>query len=311
MNVSVLKKFAMTAGIVAVCFASVVPLTGYLSSIRPAMPETYDDSDLTVKGAHLKGFALGMEGLLADYYFMRTLQYIGKKILNAPSESINIEDLSNLNPRLVYPLLDTATSLDPHFIAPYSFGAMLLPAIDPDSAIALGVKGTTNNPNEWRLYQHLGYTYWRLKRYEEAAEIYQRGSQIAGSAPFMKMMAASMKTEGGSRETARAIYKQMLADAEDEQVTVTAQRQLDRLDWFDEREAIDRELAQVMETSGRCANSFGEIIPMLMRVRLPDNRDFRVNERGQLVDPSGAPYVLNKENCRVQLDGEKTKLPLS
>lgn len=310
MNASALQKLLLPLGILAMCLASVVPLSGYLSSVRPQMPEGYEDADLSVKGSKLKGFALGMEGLLADAYFMRALQYIGRKILQSKTEELNLDDLRNLNPRLVYPLLDTATSLDPHFIAAYSYGSMILPAIDPESAVALGIKGTTNNPNEWRLFQHLGYIYWRLKRYDEAAEIYAKGSQIPNSAPFMKLMAGTMKTEGGSRETARAIFRQMLADAEDEQIRITAQRRLDQIEWFDEREAIDRVLADVKEKSGRCAKNFSEIIPILIAVSLPGNRDFRVNKRTELVDPSGAPYILDKENCRVRLDAENTKLPL-
>ncbi len=310
MKESLLQRVILPAVIIVVGFAAVISLSGHISNIRPQLPVGYEDSDLSVRGSHLKGFALGMEGLLADFYFMRSLQYIGKKILESRSEDINIDDLTSLNPRLLHPLLDTAADLDPHFIAPYSYGAMILPAIDPQKAIDLASKGITNNPNEWRLYQHLGYIYWKLGRYNEAAETYGKGSQITGSAPFMKMMAATMKTEGGSRETARAIYRQMLEGTEDEQVRITAERRLLELDSLDEREAIDRALNEFHEKAGRCANNFGEILPMLIKVKLPENRDFRINNANQLVDPTGAPYVLDKENCRVRLDAEHTKLPL-
>ena len=188
---------------------------------------------------------------------------------------------------------------------------MILPAIDKGKAIELASKGIANNPNQWRLYQHLAYIYWKLGRYDEAAETYGKGSQIAGSAPFMKMMSASMKTEGGSRETARTIYRQMLDGAEDEQVRITAERRLQELDSLDERDAIDRVLTEFKEKNSRCANSFAEILPMLTKVNLPNNRDFRINKSNQLVDPSDAPYLLDKESCRVRLDAEHTKLPLN
>jgi tetratricopeptide (TPR) repeat protein len=302
MGASSLQRIVLPAAIIVAGFAAIAFLSNAIAAARPSLPEGFEDTDLTVSGSRARGFAFGMEGLIADVYWMRALQYIGNKLLNTKTEDINIDDLRALNPRLLYPLLDNSTDLDPHFIAAYSYGAMVLPAIDPEKAIALASKGIKNNPNEWRLYQHLGYIYWRLGRYQQAAEIYSRGSQIAGSGPFMKLMAATMKDEGGSRETARAIYNEMLASSDDEQVRITAQRRLQQLDWMDEREAIDRALSEFKERSGRCANSFAEIIPQLMSSGLPNNRDFRVNRSNQLVDPTDAPYVLDKENCLVRLD---------
>ncbi len=309
MRENVLQRVILPTVILIAGFAAIFSLSGFIANARPAMPESYEDADLNMNGSQLKGYAFGMEGLIADWYFMRSLQYIGNKILSAKSENINIEDLRDLNPRLLHPLLDNATDLDRHFIAAYSYGAIVLPAIDSEKAVDLASKGIANNPTEWRLYQHLGYIYWRLGRYDKASETYEKGSQIVGSAPFLKMMAASMKTEGGSRETARAIYSQMLEDSEDWQVRITAERRLMELDSLDEREAIDRVLAEFKERYGRCANSLSEIFPMLMAVTLPENRSFRINSANQLVDPSDAPYLLDKENCAVKLDPARTTLP--
>ena len=305
MSQNVLKSIVLPAVIIVAGFAAVICLSRYLDRHRPEMPAGYEDTDLSMNGSKLKGFALGFEGLMADWYWMRSLQYIGGKLVNSTTE-IDLEDLRDLNPRLLHPYLDNATDLDPHFIAVYSYGAVILPAIDPEKAIAITQKGIANNPNEWRLYQHLGYIYWKLKRYDEAADTYEKGSQIAGSSPFMKMMAAVMRTEGGSRATSRAIYQQMLADSEDEQVRITATRRLQQIDSLDEREAIDRVLADFKEKNGRCANSFGEIASALFQVKLPEGREFRVDNAKRLVDPSDAPYLLDKDSCRAKLDLEKT-----
>src|SRR3954470_22424201 len=111
MTGSILQKIILPAAVIIAGFSAVVPLSGYISNVRPQLPDGYEDTDLNVKGEHLKGFALGMEGLLADVYFMRALQYIGEKLLRSKAETINIDDLRDLNPRLIYPFLDTATSL--------------------------------------------------------------------------------------------------------------------------------------------------------------------------------------------------------
>ncbi len=225
-------------------FAAIVAIGDRPDHARPPLPADYEDSDLSMNGSRLNGFSLGFEGLMADWYWMRSLQYIGGKIVKADSSTINIDDLSNLNPRLLYPLLDNATDLDPHFIAAYSYGAIVLPAIDPAKAVAIAKKGIANNPNEWRLYQHLGYIYWKLKQYDMAAETFEKGSSIPDAAPFMKLMAASMRTEGGSRTTAREIYRQML-ESDDPQIKITAESRLKELDSLDERDAADRALAEL------------------------------------------------------------------
>ena len=283
-------------------------LSRFLENSRPPLPENYADEDLTLQGAKLKGFALGFEGLLADWYWMKSLQYVGDKILNSRTE-FSIDNLDSLNPRLLYPYLNNATDLDPKFVSVYEYGATVLPAIDKKQAIALTQKGIANNPDNWRLYHYLGYIYWRLKDYEEAAATYEKGSQIAGAPELMKSMAARMKSEGGNRETARTIYSQMFDEAQDEQAKKNASLRLLQLDSLDERDAVQKVLDNFKLKNNRCANSWREIIPLLLVVKLPNGKDFRVDNSNNLIDPSDAPYILEQENCTVKLDFAKSKIP--
>lgn len=309
MKGGLLTSVLLPAAIVAAGFGAAYGLTRFIEERRPRLPDTYVDSDLEFLGSRAKGFLFGAEGLVADWYFMRSLQYVGDKIIASKDQNINLDDLRSLNPRLLYPLLDNATDLDPRFIAAYSYGAVVLPAIDPSKAVALAEKGIANNPESWRLYQHLGYIYWRLGDFPKAAETYERGSQIIGSSPFMKMMAAMMRSRGGSRETARAIFGEMLETSDDPNVRITAENRLAELDWFDERDAINPILTEFLERNGRCPSNFGEVARELMNVKLPGGRQFRVDKANRLVDPSGAPYLLNPKRCSVELDPESTKLP--
>ena len=305
---SLVKDLLLPLAIVIAGFLALSPLSDLVASQKPQLPESYADADLFVKGRELKGYVLGTDSLVADWYWMRSLQYIGDKLVNS-TEDVRLDDLRYLNPRLLYPMLDSATDLDPHFIAPYTYGAMVLPAIDGEQAIALTKKGIANNPKEWRLYQHLGYIYWRAKAYPQAAETYDIGSKIEGAAPFMKMMAAAMKSEGGSRATARAIYQEMYDSAPDEAVKRTAESRLQELKWFDERDAINEKLAETKTRTGECPQKLSDITSALLTVNLPDG-DFGVNARGDLVDPTGAPYLLDRTECRVEIDRNLSKLPL-
>ncbi|MBK9215581.1 MAG: hypothetical protein IPM59_08260 [Chloracidobacterium sp.] len=302
-------KLFWQAAIVISSLLISIPLSNFAEKHRPTLPDSYIDSDLQVQGARLRGFVFGMEGLVADWYFIRALQYIGYKLLQKKGD-INLDDLSDLNPRLLYPLLDSATDLDPNYLIAYSYGAIVLPAIDPQKAIAIAKKGIANNPTQWRLYQYLGYVYWRLKQYDAAAATFDQGAKIEGAPPFMKLMAAAMQSAGGSRSTARTIYTQMLESSNDDAVRSTAKKNLLELDSLDERDAINAALSAFKQRTGRCAQSFAEIEPILMAVDLPDGREFRIDASRRIVDPTDAPYVLDQAACKVKLDVERTKLPV-
>jgi tetratricopeptide (TPR) repeat protein len=276
-----------------------------MDAMRPALPTDYADSDLALQGKHLKGYLLGAEGLVADWYWILSLQYLGGKIVNSTDDTINVENLDSLNPRLLYPYLDNATDLDPKFNAAYSFGAIVLPAIDRDQAIALTRKGIQNNPENWRLYQYLGYIYWRNKDYAAAAETYETGSKIPGAPPFMRQMAAAMLTRGGSRAVARAMYEQMLAEAEDEQSKRNAQLRLMELDSLEEIEAVNSVLSSIKENTGNCPANLSSAFSRLQSIRL-EHGDLRIDASNNLVDPGGTPYEYDASKCSIRLRKDST-----
>ncbi|PYS99572.1 MAG: hypothetical protein DMF63_10820 [Acidobacteria bacterium] len=288
-------------------FVLSVFLTGFAERSRPPLPAGYEDEDLAVSGSKFKGFVFGAEGLVADWYWMNSLQYIGKKVSTVGLDKLNLEDMTPLNPRLLYPYLNAATDLDPKFTAPYSYGATILPAIDAKQAIALTEKGIADNPKEWRLHQHLGYIYWKLGDYEKAAETYDKGSQIEGSPVFMRMMSARMRSEGGSREIAREMYKQIRDQGEDGQSRENAELRLMQIDSLDERDLITAALSDFREANNRCPSTWSELLPTLAK-KPEASRRLRIDRSNNIVDPSGAVYSLNRQTCTVDL-GVGTKVP--
>jgi tetratricopeptide (TPR) repeat protein len=305
-----LKKTIGFAAIILAAFTIVFYLSSYIEKNKRSLPAGYEDSDLAFQGKRLKGYAFGAEGLLADWYWILSLQYIGNKIVASDAETLNVEDLTSLNPRLLYPYLDNATDLDPKFFAAYSYGAIVLPAIDPAKAIALTEKGIANNPDKWRLYQYLGYIYWRLNNFEKAVEVYNQGSAVPGAPPFMRQMAAAMTTRGGSRDIARGMYTQMLAESEDQQSKENARVRLLQLDALDELDALNAAVKSFRDRTGRCPGNFTEIFPLLRSVQLPGGKDFRTNAVGNIVvDPSGAPYFFNTRSCTIEIDPKTSKIP--
>src|SRR5258705_9375247 len=109
--------------------ASVVGLSRRLDSHWPPTDSNVEEDQLYLTGAVAKRISLGFNGLAADWYWMRSLQYVGRKIIDVP-DNVPIDNLAQLNMKLLAPLIDTSTTLDPEFIEPYQYAAVVLPAVD-------------------------------------------------------------------------------------------------------------------------------------------------------------------------------------
>jgi len=265
-----------------------------IDTLRPPEDPNAIDESLYVNGKMARRISLGFNGLAADWYWMRSLQYVGRKIINA--QDLPIDRLEQLNLKLLAPLLDTATTLDPEFIDPYEYAAIVLPAIDVNEAIRITQKGIEANPNAWRLYHHLGYIYWQQRDYRAASEMYGRGAQIEGAPPWMEAMKAKMAADGGSRATAREIYTRMYEQSTDEKVKDMAHKRLLQLDSLDQRDSLRKLFAAYQARTGKCPNSWKEIEPVLRALRIA------VDASGAPLDPGGAAYVLRAGACEVELN---------
>jgi hypothetical protein len=309
MKIPNIRDTILSAVIICLGFAAVFVLTQRLESVRPQLPAGYEDSDLTFDGGRVRGYSLGADGLVADWYWMRALQYLGGKIVNAGGFSF-VNDLKPLNPRLLYPMLDNASTLDPRFMTVYTYGATILPDIDPQQAIRLTEKGIAHNPGEWRLYHFLGYIFWQLKDFQKSAEIYEQGSQLPGAPNWMRMMASNMRSQGSSRETARQVYTQILNEAQDEETRIFARARLLGLDSLDEQDVINEALMSFQNNAGRCPASWKEFIPWLRTTRIAGAERLRINKSQDLIDPSDTPYLLNAADCSVKHDRMHSKVAI-
>lgn len=279
---------------IALGIVSNVLLVSWLDTQRAHAKTGEEIENLYLDGETARRLSLSFNGLVADWYWMRSLQYVGNKLINAP-EDVVIDDLSKLDMRLLAPLLDAATTLDPQFLEPYEYAAVVLPGIDDAAAIRITNKGIAANPGAWRLYQHLGYIYWQQHDYKKASETYAVGSQIQGAPVWMEAMSARMAAEGGSRSVAREIYNRMYDQASDDKVREMARRRLLQLASLDEREALRNILVAFEARIGHCPSSWTELATIFTSRKIPTDRN------GSPLDPSGAPYLL-REDCKVELD---------
>ncbi|MCM3870764.1 MAG: hypothetical protein ND895_08730 [Pyrinomonadaceae bacterium] len=280
---------------VLVGLASVVGLSRWIDAHRPAANVGVEEEVLYLNAATVRRLSLGFNGLAADWYWMRSLQYVGGKIIKLP-EHVSLDRLGQLNLKLLAPLLDASTTLDPQFMEPYQYAAVVLPDVEVQEAIRIVRKGIAANPLEWRLYHHLGFIYWQQRDFKMASEIYGEGAAIAGAPPWMNAMKAQLAVEGGSRSTARQIYERMFQESDDPNVREMARKRLLQIQSFDERDEIRRVLTAHAARAKRCASSWRDVSAALRQARL------RLDSSGAPIDPANVQYALVKDGCDVDLD---------
>lgn len=229
-------------------------------------------------GRFLHTFCLGHEGLGADIYWTRVVQYFGRRRLAQDAQF-----------ELLGPLLRITTDLDPHLIIAYRFGSIFLAekapggAGQPEQALNLLRRGIAANPDYWRLWEDLGFIYyWDLKDYASAARAFAVGNERPGAMVWMKAMAASIAAKGGEAQTSRLLWSEIYRNAESEQIRKSAIEHLAALETQDQLQKLDNSLAQYRLREGHMASSFQELIAARWFSNIPK-------------DPSGAPYVVGRD----------------
>lgn len=275
--------------------AGTVTISRLLDSRRSRINPAYEEESLYLNGNTAKRLSLGFNGMVADWYWMRSLQYVGRKVLDS-NQGPMLDNLQNLNLKLLAPLLDTTTTLDPAFIEPYEYAAIILPGIDTEAAIRIASKGIAANPSSWKLYHQLGYIYWQRGDYATAAQTYGMGAKIPGAPEWMNAMKAKMSLEGGSRSTAEEIYSRMLQDSTDPNIRAMATVRLKQLDSLNQRDLIRKVLVSFKAKRSQCPASWQELAAVLETLK------FSLDKHGSPLDPEGFPYHLSNDGCDVELD---------
>jgi tetratricopeptide (TPR) repeat protein len=271
---------------------SSVALARVLDAGSPTLRAAVEDDAPYFSPEVARRLTAGFGGLAADWYWLATLQYVGRKLEEEALASpdglqtvVELDRINAVNPRVLVRLIEMITTLDPRFTAVYEFAAVVLPAVDVDAAIALLERGIEANPHEWYLHQQLAYIYWQRGDYLAAADAFRRGARTT-TAAWMVRMAERMEHQGDDPQIAQAMYARMYEQAQDPQVKQWALKRLMELRSLQERRAIRDVLSGFVSANGRCPRAWTDVTAALKAAGLT------VDLQGPPIDPSGTPYVL-------------------
>ena len=222
----------------------------------------------------IRRLSLGYCGLMADVYWTRVVQYYG-----------GIHHAGGGKYQLLWPLLNITAHLDPQLRQAYEYGSTFLAVKPPngaglpDKAVELVKYGISQNPDDWRLYYDLGFIYYDLKNYREAADTILAGSKLPNSSPFLAVLAARMAEHGGELQTARFLWQTTYETANDSYLRANALTHLRALKTDDDVSHLQQLVDAYKQRFRRYPSSFAE---MAQEGTL----------RGIPVDPAGHPYEL-------------------
>ena len=236
---------------------------------------TLEDVLYLPSGKTVKRLSFGYSSLLANIYWTRAVQYFGSKHARH-SEQYD----------LLFPLLDITTDLDPKLIVAYEYGSVFLSqkppegAGQPDRAVALVEKGIRANPDYWRLYLTLGFIHY-IDRHDPVAAkaAFEKGSQIPGALPWMKVMAARMAEHSKDINTSIALWQAVYEATVDRNVKETATLHLQSLLAERDISELEHRVQIYRQQTGTFPASWAEMIRAGLLPGVP-------------LAPAHEPYVL-------------------
>ena len=248
---------------------------------------TLEETLYLPSGKTLKKLSLGYYSLLADIYWTRAVQYFGEHHIGGTQHY-----------ELLYPLLQITTDLDPNLIIAYENGSIFLcqkapdGAAEPDNAVALVKKGIRNNPTYWRLYFTLGFIHYTDRHdYKAAQEAFEKGSEIPGALPWMKVMAARMAEHSDDASTAYALWKTIYDNTNDKDIKFTATKHLLSLRVEAELTELEKRTQAYYQRRGAYPEEWSDMIREGLLQGIP-------------ADPNGNPYKLRLDGT-VQVQDPK------
>jgi tetratricopeptide (TPR) repeat protein len=236
------------------------------------------DELMLQSGSMLKKMSLGYDSLLADIYWTRAVQYYGDNALT-PGATF----------KLLWPLLDITTTLDPRLTAAYRFGAIFLsepPPIGagrPDLAIELIQRGIAANPDDWQMNANLGFLYyWHLKDYGKSAAAYLKGSENPKAPGWLGMMAARVAMKGDGTDTSKMIWAEIYNTTPNPAIRKSALEHLQGLQALEDVQELDRIARNYNKGFGHYPKTMQELLEAGLVRQIP-------------TDPTGVPYVYGAD----------------
>ncbi|MGB9736480.1 MAG: tetratricopeptide repeat protein [bacterium] len=279
----VIKTFILT--LIFLMFAlSLYPLGKSIDQTAPGNTNPIPELFYFPKTSFIKNIAFGYNNLLADIFWIRSIQYIGQHLMS-----------DNVYPYL-YHILDITTSLDPRFINAYNFGSFFLAiyANNEKEGIELAEKGIKNNPKNWQPTFELGFIYYLKKDYENAYRYFSLANTLPGMPDEYKTFAPYALGKFASPEQSIEMWKAIEKMSDNQFVREAARNNIAVLTQKKNVEMLNRAVQNFKDRFHRFPSSLSELVEKGIITGLPE-------------PVGGMPYDYDPSTGRVTAQKPKFK----
>lgn len=221
------------------------------------------------KGEVLKWLSMGYRGLMADWLWINSVLYYGRRIVDhdnpyyvymmekggpedefeaARNRAVRIDSASSISRELahllyqgesrglveyIYPMLDRVTTVDPHFIFPYLFGGLyvMMDTGEIGEARRLLEKGKRHNPKLWEFPFYLGWIAWMYENdLERTHSLLLEAVSMEGCPAYVGSILTGLSRDLQNVNIARMYLEGILQSTDNEEIRRQIQYILDRFD---------------------------------------------------------------------------------
>ena len=191
------------------------------AQVQPFVQRPYLHTNLYLpSGKFVEQAAMGYRELAADMVWFQAVQYYGGY---AKSE----HDLAYFSG-----LIDIVNDLDPNFVFPYIFGAVVLAQDlgDLERGIHVLKRGMERNPQSWEIPFEIGFLYYTVAQEKSsAAHYFDLASRMPGGEERAARFAAFVYSRAGHLETSIRMWEEIERDADQPYMRDMARRYLIKL----------------------------------------------------------------------------------
>jgi hypothetical protein len=241
-------------------------------------------------GQVLRVASFGQRLLLADFYWLRAVSYMGETLM---AKADRWEAL--------LPLAEIVTDLDPRFGYAYQMTGSNLAGLAHRHAEADRIleKGMRALPERWSLpFVQATNKFVFEQDYPTAARLARRAAEV-GKRPHLALLAANLSALANTDdeyETAAAFLVQMLGQTDMPELRTELETRLVRVRTFQALSRLERAVAAFRTRTGRWPARLGELVPAELPA-LPD-------------DPSGGRFQYDAATGAVRSSTLGPRAPL-
>jgi Flp pilus assembly protein TadD len=182
-------------------------------------PQPLQELSYYPSGQHLRPATLGHPESAADLAWLRAVQYYGE------------HRRTDMRFTQMYHVFDILTSLSPHFIPAYVFGAFALAqeGFEFERAEALMLKGLDNNPHSGVLAFEMGFLYYVRpggRDLRKAGELFERAARQPDGPPQAARFAAFAHQHAGDLRVAYEMWQHVAQTSSNRYLREMAEREM-------------------------------------------------------------------------------------